>query len=112
MRYGNHGPQKDSRSVNWVDVATVIEALEREYGGLVKLQIDREGARGGTAALWVRGLAYEGWNDFGERPLDVAARLWPSNAHRTMAGMAFNLLHSLDHMLGARRKVRDGDLPF
>lgn len=112
MRWGNHGPQKDTRSVNWPDVAMMIEALEKEYGGLVKLQVDREGARGGTSALWVRALAYPGWADFGERPLDVAANLWPSNAHRTMAGMAFNLLHSLDHMLDARRRPAEGELPF
>jgi hypothetical protein len=93
-------------------VAAVIEALEREYGGLVKLQVDREGARGGTEALWVRAIAYRGWSDFGERPLDVATKLWPSNAHRTMAGMQFNLLHSLDHMLDARRRAEGEDLPF
>jgi len=112
MKYGNHGPQKDSRAVNWADVAVVIEALEKQYGGLVKLQVDREGARGGSTALWIRGMAYEGWSDFGERPLDVAAALWPNNACRTMAGQAFRLLHSLDHMLDVRHRAGSSDLPF
>lgn len=104
--------KKDTRAVNWPDVAATIEALEREYGGLVKLQIDKEGCRGGVAALWVRAMAYPSWSDFGERPLDVAARVWPTNAHRTMAGLAFNLLHSLDHMLEERRRRGAEDLPF
>jgi len=112
MRHGNHGPQKDSRAVNWTDVARTIEALEKQYGGLVKVQIDREGCRGGTEALWVRAMAYEGWNDMGERPIDVAAGLWPNNSCRTMAGMVFRLLHSLDHMLDARHRRGADELPF
>lgn len=103
---------KDTRAVNWPDVAMTIEALERHYGGLVKLQIDREGCRGGVPALWVRALAYPGWSDFGERPLDVAAGLWPSNSWATMQGCMFRLLHSLDHMLDARHKGASEDLPF
>jgi len=104
--------RKDTRAVNWPDVAAMIEALERQYGGLVKLQVDREGCRGMSSALWVRALAYPGWSDFGERPLDVAAKVWPSHAHRTMAGMQFNLLHSLDHMLDARHRSDGEDVPF
>lgn len=112
MRHGNHGPQKDTRAVNWVDVAGVIEALERQYGGLVKLQIDREGARGGSAALWVRALAYPGWSDQGERPSDVTALLWPTSACRTMAGACFRLLHQLDHALDARHRSGGEEMPF
>lgn len=112
MRHGNHGPQKDSRAVNWIDVAATIEALEKQYGGLVKLQIDREGCRGATAALWVRALAYPGWSDLGERPLDVSAQLWPTNACRTMAGIVFRGLHSLDHMLDMRHRSGSEELPF
>jgi len=109
MRHGNHGPKSDTRSVNWSDAARTIEAIERQYGGLVKLQIDREGARGGSEALWVRALAYEGWTDVGERPIDVATRLWPSSINRTMAGMVFQLLQSLDHMLDARHRASEQD---
>jgi hypothetical protein len=110
-RQGNHGG-RDTRSVNWSDVAMVIEALEQQYGGLVKLQVDREGCRGGSEALWVRALAYEGWSDFGERPVDVSTQLWPSNACRTMAGMCFRGLHSLDHMLDARHREDKGGRAF
>jgi len=112
MRHGNHGPQKDTRAVNWVDVAATIEALEREYGGLVKLQVDREGAKGATPALWVRGLLYRGWSDHNERPQDVVASLWPNNQSRTMAGLCFRLLHQLDHAADARRKAEGEDYPF
>lgn len=112
MRQGNHGPQKDSRAVNWADCARTIEALEKQYGGLIKLQVDREGARGGSEALWVRAMAYEGWSDQGERPIDVATLLWPTFACRTMAGACFRLLHSLDHMLDARHRADDHDVPF
>jgi len=110
-RYGNHGPA-DTRSVNWTDVAATIEALERTYGGLVKLQVDREGCRGGTSALWVRALGYRDWKDHSVTPLDVCTRLWPTNSHRTMAGLCFNLLHSLDHALDARHKAESEDIPF
>lgn len=112
MRHGNHGPQKDTRAVNWPDVAATIEALEREYGGLVKLQIDREGAKGATAALWVRGLLYRGWSDYNERPIDVVSALWPTAQCRTMAGLAFRLMHQLDHAAEARRRAEGSDLPF
>jgi len=108
-RHGNHGPS-DTRSVNWTDVAAMIEGLEREYGGLVKLTIDRDGVRGATAGLWVRASLYAGWSDHGERPMDVCAALWPTNASRTMAGLSFRLLHQLDHAADARR--RSEDLPF
>jgi len=111
-RHGNHGPQKDSRAVNWADAAMVIEALEKQYGGLVKLQVDREGCRGGSPGLWVRALAYDGWSDFGERPVDAAVACWPNNTCRTMAGQVFRLLHSLDHMLDARHRQQSEDLPF
>jgi len=112
MRHGNHGPQKDTRAVNWPDVATTIDALEREYGGLVKLTIDREGVRGATAGLWVRASLYSGWADQGTRPNDVCAGLWPNNTARTMAGLAFRLLHQLDHAAHARRIAEAEDLPF
>ena len=110
-RQGNHGP-RDSRAVNWSDVARVIDALEREYGGLVKLQIDREGCRQAGEALWVRAMAYRGWSDHGERPVDVVAALWPTHAVRTMAGLCFRLGHQIDHALDARRKAESEDLPF
>jgi len=110
-RWGNHG-KADTRSVNWDDVAATIEALERQYGGLVKLQLDREGCRGGSAGIWVRALAYRDWCDRLTNPIDVCTKLWPSNAHRTMAGMCFNLLHSLDHALDARNRASDGEMPF
>jgi hypothetical protein len=112
MKYGNHGPQKDSRAVNWADIGPGIEALEREYGGMVKLQIDREGCRGGTPALYVRIMAYSGWADFGERPIEVWSATWPTNAHRTMAGLLLRGIHSMDHMLSERRRVREEGLPF
>jgi len=104
--------KKDTRAVNWPDVAMIIEALERQYGGLVKLQIDREGCRGGVPALWVRAMAYSGWSDFGERPLDVATATWPNNSCATMQGQLFRLLHSLDHMLDARARAEEEELPF
>lgn len=104
--------RKDERAVNWADVAMMVAALEKEYGGLVKVQIDQEGSRGAAGALWVRVLAYEGWSDFGERPKDVVTSLWPSNRYRTMAGCIFNLLHSMDHCLEARRRAADEDVPF
>jgi len=112
MRYGNHGPQKDTRAVNWFDVAGVIQSLEKEYGGLVKLQMDCEGTRGAQNAVWCRVMAYRGWSDFGERPVDVVSKLWPSNQHRTMSGLFFLGLHQLDHALEARRRAEGEDLPF
>lgn len=112
MRHGNHGPTKDTRAVNWVDVAALIEALEREYGGLVKVQLDREGTRGGTEAIWVRALAFKGWCDHKERPTDVVAAVWPTNSARTMAGLVFRLVHQLDHAMQARRKAESEELPF
>jgi len=112
MRHGNHGPQKDTRAVNWADVAATIEALEREYGGLVKIQIDSEGCRGGTKALWVRCLMYRGWDDRNERPVDVTVAHWPTIQVRTMAGLVFRLLHQLDHAADARRRAESEELPF
>jgi len=112
MRADNHNSRKDSRAVNWGDVARTIEALEREHGGLIKLQFDREGAKGASEALWVRAMAYRGWSDQGERPRDVCTLLWPSNSVRTMAGACFRLLHQLDHALEARRKAESEDIPF
>jgi hypothetical protein len=98
--------------VNWFDIASTIEALEKQYGGLVKLQIDREGARGGTGALWVRALGYDGWADQAVKPLDVCALLWPTNACRTMAGACFRLLHQLDHAADARMRAEEAERPF
>lgn len=98
--------------MNWPDVATTIEALEHQYGGLVKLQIDREGQRGGSNGLWIRAMGYPGWSDFGERPLDVTTAPWPSNSYSTMQGCMFRLLQSLDHCLEARQKADSEGLPF
>lgn len=110
-RQGNHGP-KDTRAVNWTDVALCVEQIEQQYGGLVKIWFDREGVRGGTAALWVRVGLYAGWADHGEKPRDVVAGVWPNNASRTMAGMIFRLLHQLDHAADARARAEAEDLPF
>jgi len=104
--------QKDVRAVNWSDVSRTIAALEQQYGGLVKLQIDKEGTRNLAEQLWVRALAYRGWTDHGVRPIDVVTKLWPSNAHRTMAGACFMLLHQLDHALDARYRAESEDTPF
>jgi hypothetical protein len=112
MRRDNHHSGRDTRSVNWPDVAATIEALEKEYGGLVKLTIDREGVRGTGAALWVRASIYSGWADLSVKPTDVCACLWPTSASRTMAGLTFRLLHQLDHAADARRKTERSDLPF
>jgi len=112
MRADNHNTRKDSRGVNWTDVAATIEALEREYGGLVKLTVDREGVRGATEGLWVRASIYTGWADLHQRPIDVCSALWPTNASRTMSGLCFRLLHQLDHAADARRKASEDDLPF
>jgi hypothetical protein len=90
----------------------MIEALEREYGGLVKLQIDREGCRNAGDKLWVRAMLYSGWADHQARPLDVCAALWPTMAVRTMAGLTFRLLHQLDHAAEARKRSSEDDLPF
>lgn len=110
-RQGNHGPS-DSRAVNWSDVSRTIEALEREYGGLVKLTMDREGARNSGEALWIRAGLYTGWADLHERPIDVCAALWPTHAVRTMSGLCFRLLHQLDHAADARKRAESDGLPF
>lgn len=112
MKWGNHGPQKDTRAVNWADVSSMINELEKAYGGLVKVQMDKEGTRNLANQLWVRVLAYRGWDDANERPIDVITALWPSNSHRTMAGMVFRLLHQLDHALEARNRAESEDIPF
>jgi hypothetical protein len=111
-KYGNHGPQKDTRAVNWADVTALIKALELEYGGLVKITMDCEGASGRNDAMWIRASLYSGWADQSTRPSDVMSALWPTNASRTMAGLVFRLLHQLDHAAEARRKAESEDLPF
>jgi len=112
MKWGNHGPQKDQRAVNWSDVSAMIQSLEKAYGGHVQVLMDCEGTRNAAGALWVRVMAYRGWDTQGERPTDTVAKLWPSNSTRTMAGMVFQALHQLDHALEARNRAESEDIPF
>src|SRR3972149_801797 len=105
MKWGNHGPQKDSRAVNWFDVSSLIQVLEKTYGGHVQVLFDCEGCRNASGALWVRAMAFRGWDTQGERPIDVVAKQWPSRANNTMAGMVFQALHLSDPAPGARRRA-------
>lgn len=110
-RQGNHG-EKDTRAVNWPDVASMLQSLHREYEGLFVVVFDVEGARNAAGALWVRVLHYPDGNSRGMCQHSVC-KLWPSNAHRTMAGMVFNLLHSMDHVVDQWQRSKAGsDVPF
>lgn len=112
MRHGNHGPQKDHRAIKWIDVSATIQALEKEYGGHVEVLIDCEGVRGASGMLWVRAIAYRGWDTRAERPIDTIARSWPTASAATMAGLVFVMLHQLDHALDARNRSESEDVPF
>lgn len=112
MKYGNHGPQKDHRAIKWQDVSLLVQQLEREYGGHVSVLLDCEGTRGASGALWVRVLAYRGWDTQNERPIDSIARSWPTHSAATMAGLVFVMLHQLDHALDARHRSESEDVPF
>jgi len=110
-RQGNHG-ERDTRSVNWVDVASMLQSLHNAYEGLFIIVYDIEGARNAAGALWVRVLYYPDGKSVGKAQ-HVVCKLWPSNAHRTMAGMVFNLLHSMDHVVDQWLRSKAGsDVPF
>jgi len=110
-RLGNHG-QKDTRAVNWSDVSAMLQTLHRTYEGAFIVVIDVEGARNAAGAMWVRVLHYPDGNTR-QMCQHSVCKLWPSNAHRTLAGMVFNLLHSMDHVVGQWEAQRASeDVPF
>lgn len=108
---GNHGRDKKTQPT-WRDVSAGLNALEEEYGGLCLIEMDVEGARGATGALWVRVKLYEGWSVAESRPKHVAQALWPSNSVREMPSLLLRLIHSIDHMAEAQRRADAQGLPF
>jgi len=89
-----------------------IKASLSGFGQQKPIVVDADGTGPAGEALWVRAMAFEGWSTHNERPVEVISKLWPSNQHRTMAGMAFNALHKLDIALEERKRARDEDVPF
>jgi len=104
--------KRDERAVSWSDCSRLIQELEKTYAGHVGVLMDCEGCRCASGMLWVRVLAYRGWDTQGERPIDVIARQWPTNSNRHMAGLVFVMLHQLDHALDARHRAESEDIPF
>lgn len=110
-RRDNHNNDR-VKQPTWATVAETIEALEHEYGGHVEVSFDREGTRGGSAALWVYAKLYEGWAPAIQPVEHVVRGLWPTAACKEMPSFVFRLLHQLDHAVGAQREAEARGLPF
>lgn len=110
-RQGNHG-KDDTRAVSWFDVSVMLQNLHNSYEGAFVVVMDIEGARKASGAIWVRVCHYADGNTRG-KAVNVVAKLWPNNQNRTMAGMVFQMLHSMDHVVDAYERGRAGaDVPF